>query len=74
MKSTRLGGLHKCPVWEKKGILGKYVIRKQSLGRAGMVMEVHIEVDPKEIYYGCWNQLFAGWGLLSVVGFQWGGI
>jgi hypothetical protein len=36
----------------KKGILGKYIIRKQSLGRAGMVMEVHIEVDPKEICCG----------------------
>lgn len=42
----------------KKGILGKYVIQQQSLGRAGMVMEVHIEIDLKEICCGCWNQLF----------------
>jgi hypothetical protein len=47
-----------CIVDAEKGILGKYVIRKQSLGSAGMVMEVHIEIDLKEICSGCWNQLF----------------
>jgi hypothetical protein len=42
----------------EKGILGKYIIQKQSLGREGMVMEVHMEINLKEICCGCWNQLF----------------
>lgn len=37
----------------KKGILGK--IRYSN---PRMAMEVHIEVDLKEMCYGCWNQWF----------------
>ena len=42
----------------KKGIVEKYIIQKQSLWRAGMVMEVHIVIDRKEICCGCCCQLF----------------
>lgn len=48
VKSTGLGGLHLCPGWGEK----------RNSGETGMVIEVHIEIDPKEICCGCWNQLF----------------